>query len=158
MVNTEVKYVFHGTFLVLIFLLLLGGALKLYMINFHPDNSSSGTIPVIEHNEVKSETHSIGKKLFLANCAACHHPEKIIIGPALNGVQSRITDKILLHQWVHNSSKVLAGGNTYFVALFQQFNKTPMNNFPELTDAEIDSIIQYADAGSGGHRLKSTAK
>src|ERR1700760_3783394 len=81
-----------------------------------------------------------GKALFQSNCASCHNPFKIVTGPALQGVTSRVPDKQLLHDWIHNNQKVLASGNPYFTSLFNQFNKTPMNIFPNLSDKDIDAI------------------
>jgi hypothetical protein len=52
---------------------------------------------------------------------------------------------------------VLASGNPYFNNLFNQYNKTAMNLFPTLTDAEIDAILKYVETyqapgntGTGG--------
>ncbi|HZE83440.1 MAG TPA: c-type cytochrome [Puia sp.] len=87
-----------------------------------------------------------GKALFQTNCASCHNPVKIIVGPALKGVTERVKDKTLLHSWIKNNNKVLASGNPYFNALFNQFNKSPMTPFPGLTDAEIDAILKYVEA------------
>ncbi len=98
-----------------------------------------------------------GKALFQSNCASCHNPFKVITGPALQGVTSRVPDKTLLHAWIHNNQKVLASGNPYFTALFNQFNKTPMNVFPDLSDKDIDAILNYIETakpptagGAGG--------
>src|ERR1700712_3260565 len=67
-----------------------------------------------------------GKALFQANCASCHNPVKVVTGPALKGVTSRVTDKKLLHAWIKNNTAVLASGNKYFNDLYVQFSKTPM--------------------------------
>ena len=86
-----------------------------------------------------------GKALFQSNCAQCHNPFKVVTGPALKGVTERVPDKALLHAWIKNNQKVLASGNPYFTGLFNQFNKTPMNTFPNLSDAEIDAILKYVE-------------
>ena len=86
-----------------------------------------------------------GKALFQSNCASCHNPIKQVTGPALKGVSSRVPDQKLLHAWIRNNAAVLASGNKYFSDLYAQFNKTPMNMFPQLTDAEIDAIIKYVE-------------
>lgn len=86
-----------------------------------------------------------GKALFQTNCASCHSPFKVIIGPALQGVSARIPDQKLLYDWIHNNTKVLASGNKYFTDLFNQYNKTPMNTFPGLTDPEIKAILAYVE-------------
>jgi len=98
-----------------------------------------------------------GKALFQSNCATCHNPIKNSTGPALKGVTSRVTDPKLLHAWIHNNAQVLASGNKYFNDLYLQYNKTPMNVFPSLTDAEIDAILKYVETypepgakGTGG--------
>jgi mono/diheme cytochrome c family protein len=95
-----------------------------------------------------------GKALFISDCASCHNPIKQITGPALKGVTSRVPDQKLLHAWIRNNAAVLASGNKYFNDLFIQYNKTPMNTFPQLTDAEIDAIIKYVETfpepGTGG--------
>ncbi len=86
-----------------------------------------------------------GKALFQGNCATCHNPIKEITGPALKGVTSRVPDDKLLHAWIHNNQKVLASGNPYFTALYNRYNKTAMNLFPNLTDPEITAILKYVE-------------
>jgi len=84
-----------------------------------------------------------GKALFQTNCASCHSPVKVVLGPALKGVEERVPDKKLLYDWIKNNKAVLAAGNPYFTALYSQFNKTQMNTFPNLTDKDIDAILKY---------------
>ncbi|HXD77904.1 MAG TPA: c-type cytochrome [Puia sp.] len=86
-----------------------------------------------------------GKALFQANCAQCHNPLVKVTGPALQGVTSRVPDKNLLHQWIHNNQKVLASGNKYFNNLFNEYGKTPMNVFESLSDKDIDAILNYVE-------------
>jgi hypothetical protein len=56
-----------------------------------------------------------------------------------------VPDRTLLHAWIHNNQKVLASGNPYFNNLFIQYNKTPMNVFPDLTNKDIDAILNYIE-------------
>jgi cytochrome c551/c552 len=84
-----------------------------------------------------------GAKLFQDNCATCHKVDKDLTGPALKGIEDRVKDKKLLHDWIRNNSKVIASGNKYFVDLYNKWNKTPMNVFPQLTDPEIEAILKY---------------
>ncbi len=87
-----------------------------------------------------------GHALFQSNCASCHNPFKVVTGPALKGVTERIPDKKLLHDWIHNNQKVLATGNPYFTALYNQYSKTPMTVFGnQLSDADIDAIVKYVE-------------
>ena len=86
-----------------------------------------------------------GKVLFQNNCAACHHPIKDGTGPALQGVTQRVSDKKLLHAWIKNNQAVLATGNPYFTNLYNSKNKTAMNLFTGLSDADIDAILNYVE-------------
>ena len=86
-----------------------------------------------------------GKTLFSNNCASCHNPIKDGTGPALQGVTQRVPDKAKLHAWIRNNAAVLASGDPYFVGLFNSRNKTPMNPFPSLTDADIENILAYVE-------------
>jgi mono/diheme cytochrome c family protein len=87
-----------------------------------------------------------GKMLFQTNCAQCHNPIKVVTGPALKGVTARVTDRRLLHDWIHNNVKVLASGNQYFNNLYNQYGRAPMNTFPNLSDDEIDAILGYVES------------
>ncbi|MEO5684108.1 MAG: c-type cytochrome [Chitinophagaceae bacterium] len=86
-----------------------------------------------------------GKTLFSANCASCHNPLKDGTGPALQGVSERVPDKAKLHAWIKNNNAVRAAGDPYFTALYNKWNKTAMNLFTGLSDAEIDNIIGYVE-------------
>jgi len=86
-----------------------------------------------------------GKALFQTNCASCHSPVKVVLGPALKGVEERVPDKKVLYDWIRNNKAVLAAGNPYFTALYNQYNKTQMNTFPSLTDPEIAAILKYVE-------------
>jgi cytochrome c551/c552 len=84
-----------------------------------------------------------GKALFDNNCATCHKVDKDLTGPALKGIEDRVKDKKLLHEWIRNNSKVLASGNKYFNDLYVKWDKTPMTLFTSFTDPEIDAILKY---------------
>jgi len=71
-----------------------------------------------------------GKSLFQTNCAQCHNPVSVVVGPALKGVTERVPDTNLLHAWIHNNATVLHSGNVYFNNLFNQYGRAPMNTFP----------------------------
>ena len=92
---------------------------------------------------------NVGKDLFKANCAACHNKnmKDDLTGPALGGVETRWLGKEkLLYSWIRNSQSVIAGGDPYAVALYNKYNKSLMNPFPNLKDDDIASILGYIDA------------
>ncbi len=84
-----------------------------------------------------------GKTLFQTNCAGCHAVNKKVTGPALAGVEDRWPDKAKLHAWIRNNAAVLKSGDKYANDLFVEYNKTPMQLFPSLTDKDIDAILGY---------------
>ncbi len=108
--------------------------------------------------EVKEETNKTsikvkpdpkiaqGKKLFKANCAACHKMEGKLVGPGLKGVTEK-RERKWLHSWIKDSSGLIKSGDKDAVAIFEEFNKMPMMGFPQLTEDEIDAMLAYFTVG-----------
>jgi len=84
-----------------------------------------------------------GKTLFQTNCASCHQVHKKLTGPALAGVEERWPNKKNLYAWIRNSAAFLKTGDAYANNLYNEYNKVAMNQFPGLTDAEIDAMLVY---------------
>ena len=80
------------------------------------------------------------------NCRSCHDVHKPGTGPALAGIEERVPDKKLLHDWIRNNQQVLKSGNQYFVNLFNEYEKKPMNVFSSFTEADIDNILAYINS------------
>jgi mono/diheme cytochrome c family protein len=97
-----------------------------------------------------------GKALFSQNCASCHAVNKKLTGPALAGVEDRWSEKKNLYAWIKNSQAFLKTGDAYANKLYNEYNKTAMNLFPNLADKDIDAILAYiksvpaADAAKPG--------
>ncbi|MDQ3279263.1 MAG: c-type cytochrome [Bacteroidota bacterium] len=99
-----------------------------------------------------------GKAIFQANCATCHALDKQLTGPALRGVETRgpWTDRKELVKWVHNPGGYIPT-NPYTQQLAAQYNGQIMPSFPQLSEAEIFSILDYintapvpGEKGGGG--------
>lgn len=89
-----------------------------------------------------------GEKLFKADCTACHALDKQLIGPALGGVVDRLKteqnlDTDWLHKWIKDNGALRASGDKYANEVFEKFNKTEMLPFPNLSDQDIDDILEY---------------
>ena len=84
-----------------------------------------------------------GKALFSTNCASCHAVHKKLTGPALAGVEERWPDRTKLNAWIKNSAAFLKTGDVYANNLYNEYNKTAMNQFPGLSDKDIDAILVY---------------
>ena len=85
-----------------------------------------------------------GKKLFNANCAACHKLNKKAVGPALRGVSAKY-DQDWLYKWIKNSSAMIKDGDPQAVSIWEEYNKVAMNAFPLLSNSDIDNILAYTD-------------
>ena len=95
-----------------------------------------------------------GMTLFKNKCASCHakNMKAKLTGPALQGVEERWgDDREKLRQWIRNSQAFLATGDAYANALYQEYAQSVMTAFPELSDGQIDNILDYinvqADTG-----------
>ena len=85
-----------------------------------------------------------GKKLFNANCAACHKLNKRAVGPALRGVSEKY-DREWLYSWIKNSTAMVKSGDPQAVAVYEEYNGSVMTSFPQLTNTDIDNILAYTD-------------
>jgi cytochrome c2 len=96
-------------------------------------------IPSISNSNIK------GKALFLAKCASCHSLDrKQKCGNELRGVENRwVGRENLLKQFIRNSQKVIRSGDAYANALYNEYGKTKMPAFPNLSDEEIDDILEF---------------
>ncbi len=87
-----------------------------------------------------------GKKLFKANCAACHKLDKKVIGPALGGItEKRETE--WLKAWIKDNNALRKSGDALAKEVFEAGNKMPMNAFPQLSDDDLDAILEYLKVG-----------
>jgi cytochrome c551/c552 len=84
-----------------------------------------------------------GKALFSANCASCHAVNKKLTGPALAGVEERWPDKAKLYAWIKNNQAFLKTGDKYANDLYNEYGKSAMNLFTNLSDKEIGAILGY---------------
>ena len=95
---------------------------------------------------VSQEAGSIpdGEALFVMHCKQCHLPKKDFIGPSLAGVEARWENRKDLYAFVKNSQEVIIR-NKYAKDLFEKWNNSPMLPFPNLSNSEIDAILQYCN-------------
>lgn len=89
-----------------------------------------------------------GKSLFNTNCAACHHLDKKMTGPALRNVESRLSedeglDRAWLYSWIRNSSGLIKSGDAYANKVYKEYNGTAMTAFPQLSDEDLSNILAY---------------
>ncbi|ASW75214.1 quinol:cytochrome C oxidoreductase [Chryseobacterium piperi] len=89
-----------------------------------------------------------GEKLFKANCTACHALDKQVIGPPLKGVVERVkteggVGRDWLHKWITDNKALRASGDKYANEIFEKYNKVEMQQFPNLSEKDIDDILAF---------------
>jgi cytochrome c2 len=94
-----------------------------------------------------------GKTLFKNKCASCHNKDmkSKMTGPALGGAQERWGDDVALYSWIRNSAAMVSKGHPRAVAIYNEFNKSVMTAFPELSDADIANILGYINCTAAGN-------
>lgn len=89
-----------------------------------------------------------GEALFKAKCASCHQPHKNGTGPKLFEVRKKWADggakEGSIYQWVNNWQT--AAANDPYAKSVSAWSPTAMNQFPELNEADIISIMDWVDA------------
>ncbi len=121
---------------------------------FFQINSYSQEEAVTENPEVVEENAEVaeekaeagngldGKKLFKANCAACHNVgTKKTVGPGLAGINDK-RSREWLGKWIKNNAELRESGDADAVAIFEEYNKSIMPPQP-VNDEEIDAILAY---------------
>ena len=104
-----------------------------------------------------------GKAIFNSKCAACHNVFKNSTGPALGGMEDRGPwgDRKKLYAWIHNPAAFMAN-DPYTQGLKDSHNGILMTGFPDLTEGEIDAIVDYVNttfaAGPGGGAKPATGE
>lgn len=96
-------------------------------------------------------------ELFKSRCAVCHSTtDEVKIGPGLGGVTERRTAE-WLSSWIKNSDELIKSGDEEAIAIYEEYNKSAMPPFADLSDGDIQGLIEYmadptevvADSGSG---------
>ncbi len=85
-----------------------------------------------------------GKSLFNANCAACHQLNRKAVGPALSGVSEKY-DREWLYKWIRNGTQMIKDGDPQAVAIWEEYNRAVMTNYPQFSNEQIDNILAYTD-------------
>jgi mono/diheme cytochrome c family protein len=88
-----------------------------------------------------------GEELFQKMCAACHTiGEGRRVGPDLENVHDRRSQE-WLEKFIPSSKSVINSGDTEAVALFEEYNKMPMPDFP-ISNDQVRQIVTYIKARS----------
>jgi mono/diheme cytochrome c family protein len=126
------------------FLYYINGAYSNGMNDETPQAVSGG---VIQDYEKAMVSNHAGETLFMSNCGSCHSLSKVKVGPALSGLSQK-RSREWIHDFVRNPAK-MASKDAAAQALLKKYSPVVMPNQDFLTEAEIDSIIDFiGEAGN----------
>ena len=96
-------------------------------------------------SSVNAQDAAAGAAIFKQKCTACHALGKVVIGPALNGLDTKYDEAWLL-KWIKNAPAFIATGDAKAVKA-AEFSPAMMSAFPELSDGDVKNILAYVKAG-----------
>ena len=127
-------YVLYGVLILLV-------SLIVYEIN-SPTREYVGcgvVDPIIEEKYPKGSDALKGKYIFNANCAACHHLDRNMTGPALRGVYGKYQKQNL--DW---NQFITAGSDKRVLKDTIDWGFKCMK-FPQLTEEQINQLVVYIE-------------
>jgi mono/diheme cytochrome c family protein len=84
-----------------------------------------------------------GAALFKTKCAACHTlGTNKLVGPGLAGINEKRSQEWLI-KWIKDAPAFIATGDADAIAVFEEYNKTPMLPFPDMSDADIIAVLDF---------------
>jgi mono/diheme cytochrome c family protein len=69
-----------------------------------------------------------------------------VVGPALKDVDKRHTEAWII-KWVKNSQAMVKSGDAEALKIYNEYNQSVMTAFPQFSDAQIKSILEYVKTG-----------
>jgi mono/diheme cytochrome c family protein len=86
------------------------------------------------------------KKTFNQRCTACHTFGKgVKVGPDLKGVGER-RERAWLIRFIRSSQSLIKSGDPVAVGLFREFKQERMPDWTDLSEPQIDGILQWLAA------------
>jgi mono/diheme cytochrome c family protein len=128
----------------------------LWNVNFY-SSKKKGKATVPDYSStLQDQNLENGRLLFRSYCNSCHYPDQNSLGPPLAGAKKRWanagsfkgkTGDEWLKMWVRNWKDVVAAGYPYGIQMAKS-RENEMNYFYNLTDRQIDLILNYVDSTS----------
>ncbi|MEX0596547.1 MAG: cytochrome c, partial [Candidatus Paceibacterota bacterium] len=127
---------------------------------------SASQLTVYGQDAIDQAQWDAGKALFKSQCQSCHLPDKKMTGPALLDVRSRWiangdyqgkSGEEWMYDWIRNNASVLATGHTYANAVYNEYDKSVMTLFPQLSNEDIDGILYYVQNYKAGAPVSAVA-
>jgi len=97
-------------------------------------------------SDVDEVALAAGKKVFNANCAACHKLDKKLVGPALGGIAEK-REVEWLKAWIKDNNALVASGDKLAKDVADS-NPAAMTAFPQLSENDLDNLLLYFEFGN----------
>ncbi len=104
--------------------------------------TSCGNGQSTSNKEEAAPAAFIAEKVFVARCAQCHQCDANLSGPSLKGVFTRWEIKDRLIEFVRTPMNVISKDG-YAKALYEKWGSAYMPPNPDLTDEQIEKLLQY---------------
>jgi cytochrome c2 len=140
-VSKQLHYIIAAFLLLLVF---SGLFFFVKMIHVHdPGNIEAFSSHTPGRNLEISPLAAQGKILFQSKCNSCHLLFKDATGPDLTRItdNDQWSDRKKLYAWIRNPAAFMKN-DVYTQQMKERFGSV-MTAFPDLTDKEIDAIVEY---------------
>ena len=140
--NGQLTYIVHASLLLIVSAGVVLFLQKLPSINFSAKEEPWCAVESPQQVQL-TEKAQRGKTLFMSKCASCHHIFRNATGPSLSRFTEREpwTNRQNVYDWIRNPAAFMKN-NEYASDLFRQYG-TMMQAFPDITNEEIDTIVEY---------------
>ena len=104
--------------------------------------SNNNSIEAYKSKE--SNAASAAEQLFTSKCSMCHSLQEDKIGPSLAGASQRWgADRTKLKSFIKNAQAYIKTGDPYAAKLYEKWNRSNMPVFEQLSDDELNALIEY---------------
>ena len=143
---------------------MIDDSMKLYKGELDEDSNMNWIEPRTISENPQLKALYFGKTIFNNNCASCHSIERKLSGPDLAHIVKRSkpipfgeegyvqNGHNLLYDFTRNNQAVLKW-SLYYRCLYNQYNKMPMNLFPDLTETDLNNLYSYIENESEVKKL-----
>lgn len=92
-----------------------------------------------------NEENSNGRKLFIANCAMCHRPDRPVVGPPFQKIREDY-DLNRIYSMIRNHDSFMRNSDVRARYLYVVWNKSTFKKtYHFLSDTDINNILDYVD-------------
>ena len=83
--------------------------------------------------------------LFKANCASCHHLDKILVGPALRGVINRLPSEQWFDTYITHPDSLIKSNDPYLISILNPDTnlRSTHISFAHFSNKDLDELKAY---------------